>query len=78
LITQLQQRAALQKIGKKTGSICCRKCGRKLGKIEWLKKRNTAYFINNPEFFKDNKCQLDSIYKNFQEHLVMGKYLYHF
>ncbi|CAF3960473.1 unnamed protein product, partial [Rotaria sp. Silwood2] len=72
LILEMQQKTVLQKIGKKDGSICCRKCSRELGELAWLKKRNTIYFINNPEFFNKNECKLDSVYQNFQENLVMG------
>lgn len=78
MINELQRKATLQKIGKKTGLVCCRKCGRELGKLEWLKKRNTTYFINNIEFLKNNDCQLKNTYENFQENLRMGKYLCHF
>ncbi|CAF3418186.1 unnamed protein product [Rotaria sp. Silwood1] len=73
LRVEMQQKAMLQKIGKKNGSICCRKCNRELGELAWLKKRNTIYFINNPEFFNNNECKLDSIYENFQENLIMGE-----
>jgi hypothetical protein len=69
----MQQKALVKNIGKKTGLICCRKCGRQLGRLEWLRKRNTFYFVNNQEFFTNNECRLDSQYKNFQENLVMGK-----
>ncbi|CAF0777831.1 unnamed protein product [Rotaria sordida] len=72
LTVEMQQKAALQKIGKKNGLICCRKCNRELGELAWLKKRNTTYFINNREFFNNNECKLLNAYKNFQENLVMG------
>jgi len=75
---ETQRKAVLHKIGKKTGLICCSQCSRELGKLEWLKKRNTVYFINNQEFLKTNECQLKDTYKNFQENLIMGKYLCHF
>lgn len=74
----MQQKNALHKIGKKDGSICCRKCNRPLGEIAWLRKRNTGYFINNSKFFDNNKCILKNIYENFQEVLVMGKYLLYY
>lgn len=78
MTAELQQRAVLQRIGKKTGSICCRTCNRELGRLEWLKRRNTIYFINNPQFLMNNDCQYDIKYKNFQENLIMGKYLCYF
>ncbi|CAF1210620.1 unnamed protein product, partial [Didymodactylos carnosus] len=34
------------------GIICCKKCNYELGEIAWLKRRNTAYFITNENFFK--------------------------
>jgi hypothetical protein len=71
----MQQKAALQRIGKKDGSICCRKCARILGELAWLKRRNTNYFVNTLEFLNNNKCELKSVFTNFQENLVMGKYL---
>ncbi len=71
---ELQRKSKLQKIGKKTGTICCSQCNRELGRLEWLKKRKTTYFINNPDFLTNNDCQRKSIFENFQENLVMGKY----
>ena len=72
LVDELQQKTRLQTVGLKTGSICCRKCNRKLGKLEWLKRRHTTYFINNPKFLADNDCRLDDVHEKFHENLVMG------
>ena len=71
---ELRQKDTLQKIGKKTGLICCRKCNRELGKLEWLRKRKTTYFINHQEFFNDKEYRLKKTYESFQENLAMGKY----
>ncbi|CAF1094008.1 unnamed protein product [Adineta steineri] len=73
LKTEIQQKLALRKIGKKTGFIRCRKCNRNLGALEWLKKRNTTYFINNPEFIDNNECRLRSEPERRLEILSMGK-----
>ncbi|CAM2714477.1 unnamed protein product [Rotaria socialis] len=73
LSLETQRKNMIQKIGKKDGSICCRKCNRELGELLWLKKRNTIYFINNAEFFNNNDCRLDSTYTNMYEHLLMGQ-----
>ncbi|UJR23748.1 hypothetical protein I4U23_026725 [Adineta vaga] len=72
LRSEEQQRNILRSVGKKEGSIHCRRCGRLLGQLAWLKKRNTTYFINNPEFFTTNDCRLDKTFTSFQENLVMG------
>ena len=67
-----QESEALRRIGKKDGSICCRKCSRELGELAWLKRRHTTYFINDRHFFERNDARLDSAPKSFQEHLVIG------
>ncbi|CAF1008811.1 unnamed protein product [Adineta steineri] len=75
LKSERQQKLAIKSIGKKTGIICCRKCDRVLGALEWLKRRKTAYIIINSEFIDNNNCKLDGQPAAFQEILVMGKVL---
>lgn len=62
----------MRRIGKKQGEICCRRCNRKIGELEWLKRRNTTYFINHPTFFDQNETEINNKYFSFQENLVMG------
>lgn len=68
-----QESEALRRIGKRDGSICCRKCSRELGELAWLKRRNTTYFINDRPFFERTDARLKNAPESFQEHLVIGK-----
>ena len=68
----IQQREAVRNVGKKSGSIHCTKCSRDLGKLEWLRRRNTTYFINEPKFLEENDCTIDKAPKSYQENVTIG------
>ncbi|CAF1503509.1 unnamed protein product, partial [Didymodactylos carnosus] len=57
-----------------TGIICCKKCNHELGEIAWLKRRNTAYFITNENFFKKTTVSATP-FTRVQEILFKGTFL---
>lgn len=65
------ERARLRNLGQRQGEICCRKCNRNLGLIQWLKKRKSVFFIHEPKFFDDNKIEIEPE-KSFQENMIIG------